>query len=125
MSTGRQPIEKRFWRKVQKSDGCWEWQGSKNAQGYGVITEGGKIIKAHRVSYRLHYGDIPDGLFVCHHCDNPCCVRPDHLFTGTALDNALDMRNKGRRAKKSGIPGHVTCEACGGLGAVPVLKGQS
>jgi len=68
--------------------------------GYGRITDGtGERIGAHCFSWALHYGPVPDGQFVLHHCDNPLCVRPDHLFTGSQAENLADMRAKGRAAK--------------------------
>ena len=98
----RRPITERFWPKVAKGDGCWEWMGEcrkGRGQGYGIIAEGGdkgKGLSAHRVSWEIHFGPVPAGLCVCHHCDNPPCVRPDHLFLGTVQDNAKDMGAKGR-----------------------------
>ncbi len=96
--TGRPatPPSARFWQKVQKGDGCWEWQGSRNKLGYGITSLRGRAIRAHRVSWEIVNGPIPDGLLVCHRCDNPACVRPDHLFLGTQIDNLRDMRTKGR-----------------------------
>lgn len=91
------PWRTRFWARVQKTDGCWLWTGAVNQGGYGVFGHrGGECYMAHRLMWSLTCGPIPDGLFVCHTCDNPPCVRPDHLFLGTAKDNHQDMLNKGR-----------------------------
>lgn len=94
------PLELRFWPKVQKSDGCWLWiAGGDGKTGYGRIREGraGRpTLLAHRVAWELTFGPIPDGLFVCHHCDTPRCVRPDHLFLGTSDDNNKNAAAKGR-----------------------------
>jgi hypothetical protein len=96
------PAEERFWRFVRVTDGCWEWEGGLSTRGYGRLTVGGRKVLAHRFSYELHRGPIPRGLFVCHHCDNPRCVNPGHLFPGTVTDNSRDMVGKGRQARAEG-----------------------
>lgn len=87
----------RFWAKVEKSAGCWEWT-SQRRNHYGLFSLNSKPVSAHRVSYFLEYGEY-DGL-VLHKCDNPPCVRPDHLFIGTHQDNTDDMFEKGRRDRR-------------------------
>jgi HNH endonuclease len=93
--------EERFWRKVEKTDGCWLWEGSDIITGgYGRVawTVGGarKRFLVHRLSWELAFGEIPAGLFVLHRCDNPPCVRPDHLWLGTCTDNNRDREEKNR-----------------------------
>lgn len=86
----------RFWSHVDKSDECWLWTGYCSKTGYGQFGLGDRILKAHRVSYEITYGDVPPKSYVCHHCDNPSCVRPSHLFCGTQFDNMQDMASKHR-----------------------------
>lgn len=105
--TGRPetPIRWRFLTKIafDPDTGCWLWTGATCQQGYGFIKrKDGVQLRAHRVAYELAYGHIPAGLQVCHRCDNPRCVRPGHLFLGTARDNAADMVAKGRAARNAG-----------------------
>ena len=98
--TSREDIhtaEDRFRTKVQKTESCWLWQGWKLPKGYGGFWYARRDGYAHRFSWELHVGAIPDGLFVLHDCDTPPCVRPDHLFLGTQADNLADMDRKGRR----------------------------
>lgn len=84
-----------FWSKVRLSEGCWLWTKATNNKGYGNVRINKKYLNAHRVAYAITYGD-PGKLWVLHSCDNPSCVRPDHLFLGTHQDNMDDMRVKGR-----------------------------
>ena len=86
------PLRERFESKIQKSDGCWLWLAS-TINGYGQF---GKGLRAHRVSYSLYRGEIPDGMCVLHKCDVPLCVNPDHLFLGTRIENNEDKVRKGR-----------------------------
>lgn len=86
----------RFWRNVDMSGDCWVWTGMRHPQGYGVISVNGRQVRAHRVAYELEVEPIPSGAMVNHHCDNPPCVRPDHLYIGDAKTNARDMWARGR-----------------------------
>lgn len=92
----------------ESPSGCWEWQGADNGRGYGVIHLKNwewpqRAPAVHRIAYRLCVGPIPDGLCVLHRCDNPPCVRPDHLFLGTNEDNVADMVAKGRQARGEAV----------------------
>ena len=92
------PASDRFWEKVAKGEGCWEWQGARDPHGYGrfqVVT--GTTQKANRFAYELTNGPVPTGLYVLHHCDNPPCVNPAHLYAGTQRDNVRDMVARGRQ----------------------------
>lgn len=95
-------LPERFWAKVSKTEGCWEWQGTHDARGYGrLCVAGRKAALAHRIAWKLTHGELDDALVVCHRCDNPTCVRPDHLFIGTQADNVADMVAKGRHLSPS------------------------
>lgn len=90
----------RFWTKVQHGDGCWLWTGAHNQRGYGFLSFGHRPdrfnIVAHVVAWAIEHGEWPDPLSVLHRCDNPGCVRPDHLWRGTQGDNMRDAAAKGR-----------------------------
>lgn len=89
--------------KVNAKTGCHEWHAGLTKCGYGQFRVDGKVMKAHRVSWMLFCGEIPGGMFVCHRCDNPRCVNPDHLFVGSQSDNMADMKVKGRGFVQSGV----------------------
>ena len=108
-------LQKRFLRHVdfEPHDGCWLWTGRKKGPAYGGFLYQGKKQMAHRVSWQLYRGKIPDGMKICHECDVPLCVNPQHLFCGTQKDNMQDCARKGRlcltsldiwRANKRGMP---------------------
>lgn len=93
------PPEIRFWRHVDVTDSCWVWAGSTNEKGYGTFkySSARPPVRAHRYSWELHNDErLPSGVLVCHTCDTPPCVRPDHLFLGTQLNNICDMLDKQR-----------------------------
>lgn len=102
----------RFWNKVRKAgpDECWQWTGAVNPDGYGFIYAGKayapnvRFIRAHRLSWEMHNGPVPDGLAVLHHCDNPLCVNPAHLYAGTQSQNCHDraVRRRGKEHRQHG-----------------------
>lgn len=101
------PVEKRFWKYVVVAPGyddCWEWIGAKRKHGYGQISSGRRVLKAHRVSYEIHFGPIPPGMSVLHSCDTPACVSPHHLSLGTQAENCRQAAERGRTTRVLSYP---------------------
>lgn len=122
-SNTRTQINERFWSFVKTSSaGCWEWTGATDGRGYGQIstTRNGSPVKAHRLSWSIHFGDIPKGLNVCHACDNPKCVNPNHLMLGTQKANMVDASKKGRISEVS--KSNLQPGSFGFYGAGPVSR---
>src|SRR6266566_4592797 len=94
--------EEHFWQQVEKTNYCWNWKGSKDVSGYGEF--GSRM--AHRYSWTLHFGEIPRGMCICHACDNPACVNPNHLWLGTPQANTKDRDVKGHGLKGKHLPPH-------------------
>ena len=102
-----------FWQRVgiRGEDECWPYLWGRSSTGYGSLRWNGRVDKSHRVAYELAYGEVPDGLWVLHHCDNPPCCNPYHLYAGTPKDNVRDMMDRGR-------DGHGDCTRDGMNGSV-------
>lgn len=97
-----------YWPRVDKrEDGCWIWGGCVDGAGYGYVTLRARPVNVHRIAYRLEHGDIPAKHEICHKCDRPLCVNPDHLFAATHAENMRDMRKKGRWP---GFPNHFDAQ---------------
>lgn len=114
------PWVDRFWARINKEGSliletrCWEWIGKgarREENTYGLLAVGGHQERSHRLSWKLHRGEIPDGLCVCHRCDNPRCCNPDHLFLGTRGENTLDAHAKGRLKPPPHLPGEKSRQA--------------
>jgi hypothetical protein len=93
--------KERFWSKVDKNGDCWEWTGTLSSGGYGRFRSHGRLVNAHRFSWEDKFGPAPTGLYVCHRCDNPRCVRVEHLFLATPSENEKDCVRKGRHSGAS------------------------
>lgn len=105
-------VLQRFWRYTEKRDGCWRWNGTRAPNGYGMLfvdnlvsqVRSRRTMSAHRFSYLLHYGGLPEGMYICHKCDVKDCVNPDHLYAGTPKQNIQDTLERGQypRGERNG-----------------------
>ena len=121
MSKGPKPcsIVERFWSTVVVRKNCWEWSGYSNGNGYGILSVNSRSegirynIYAHRLSWEIYKGHIPEGMWVLHKCDNPACTNPKHLFLGTNKDNMEDCSRKGRQnGRAKARPGILNGNVC-------------
>jgi hypothetical protein len=94
-------LAERFYSYVERTDACWLWRGPTDRDGYGIITYHNRASRAPRIAYIIAHGSIPDGAAICHTCDNPLCVRPDHLYAGSLSDNRRDAQQRNRWARKN------------------------
>lgn len=128
-SVQAQPIHIRFWEHVDRrdEDECWEWKGAHDGRGYGQIAVGAGVapLKAHRLSWEIHNGRIPDGLVVCHSCDNPSCVNPAHLSPGTQQENMVQASERGRLNPKSRLNLQPGASGFHGAGPLSVKEIQN
>src|SRR5687768_5988215 len=102
LRVGNSDVSTRFWEYVTPVGKCWEWRRALNQDGYGVVCVRNLYWRVHRLAWVLIHGPIPHGMYVCHHCDNRRCVKPGHLFLGSAKDNGADMSRKGRGRRRTG-----------------------
>jgi hypothetical protein len=105
-------------------EGCWEWTGGRNPNGYGKTTLHNRTTVVHRLSYEHFVGPIPNGFHVCHHCDNPPCFNPEHLFVGTPKENDDDMRAKGREYRRWSQDDILRMSALSALGFTQTQIGE-
>lgn len=98
LDEGTTTLEERFWNRAIKRDGCWQWDGSIDVKGYGRIKFQGRNRLAHRISFELHRGEIPDGADIDHKCRNRACVNPDHLHAVTHWENTQNLASRGTRS---------------------------
>jgi len=107
----RPEFRKRFWSKVARTRGCWRWLASKDCNGYGRVGVGHEVTRAHRIAWMMQNRPVDSDVLICHRCDNPSCVRPSHLFSGTHKDNLSDAASKDRTAFGERHPMAVISEA--------------
>lgn len=124
MAKTNSTVSQRFWAKVEKTDSCWNWTAYRDAKGYGRFSPNGKPTYAHRVSYRMAFGGIPEGMSVDHSCRNRACVRPGHLRLTTAKQNN-ENHSGAHRNSATGVRGVTVCSRSGKYVALVTHNGRT
>jgi hypothetical protein len=120
----RWPLRARIYAQTEFTKTCWVWKGNKDRKGYGIASHNRQEFRTHRLSWIMHIGEIPEGMWVLHKCDNPSCINPDHLFLGTSDDNVRDRNEKGRTSHGERQSGKLRREDVWAIRKEPRYRGS-